>query len=90
MSNTDLAYRVKELADSVNMMKLKIEEMQTQQQENEMWDNNDMMRNWKVSLRTLATWRSEGKICYIKNSGKILYSRENRDSFLLKNTISTN
>ena len=30
--------------------------------EQELWDNSDLMRNWKISERTLATWRSKGLI----------------------------
>jgi hypothetical protein len=32
--------------------------------ENDLWDNADIKRNWKVSDRTLANWRAKDMIKY--------------------------
>jgi hypothetical protein len=48
----------------------------------DLWDNSDLVRNWHISSRTLATWRKEGIISYVKAYGKIWYPREARESFL--------
>ncbi len=50
--------------------------------ENDLWDNSDMMRNWKVSERLLADWRSKKLIGYVKVNGKIWYTKEAREGFL--------
>lgn len=48
----------------------------------ELWDNSDMIRNWKTSERTLASWRANGWIEYIQVGHKIFYTQENRANFL--------
>ncbi len=87
MLNNDLNYRVKELSDMINMMRSEIAELRNRFIENNMWDNNDMMRYWGISLRTLATWRSDGLIEFVQLGSKIWYSKENRDSFIQRNTV---
>ena len=52
--------------------------------ENDLWDNADVKRNWKVSDRTLADWRAKGIINFVKVNGKIWYPRKARDYFLEK------
>jgi hypothetical protein len=52
--------------------------------ENDLWDNADIKRNWKVSDRTLANWRAKDMIKYIKVKGKIWYPREAREGFLMR------
>ena len=56
--------------------------------ENDLWDNSDIKRNWKVSDRTLAYWRAKGIIRYIKVRGKIWYPLEAREEFLKINFIN--
>ncbi len=53
----------------------------------DLWDTSDVIRNWKVSVRTLASWRSKGMIGYIKIGGKIWYPKIAREKFLLKNMV---
>lgn len=43
-----------------------------------------MIRNWKVSERTLATWRSNDLIGFVQVGSKIWYPRNARDLFLCK------
>jgi hypothetical protein len=52
-----------------------------------LWDNSDIIRNWKTSERTLATWRKKGLISYVQLSGKIWYTKESREEFLRRNLI---
>jgi hypothetical protein len=54
----------------------------------ELWDNSDIIRNWKVSERTLATWRKEKLIRFIQVKDKIWYPREAREEFLQRNLIT--
>ncbi len=53
--------------------------------EDELWDNADIIRYWKVSARTLAEWRSKGLIGFIQVGNKIWYPHEARELFLNKN-----
>ncbi|MFW5793845.1 MAG: hypothetical protein ACOCWC_06130 [Bacteroidota bacterium] len=87
MIETDLHFRVKQLSAEIGRLESEIEELKTRSNENEMWDNSDMIRNWKISQRTLATWRSEGLIDYVQAGGKIWYTKMNRNDFLLRNTV---
>lgn len=86
MINTDLSYRVKELSQMVDSLKSELNELKASSYENELWDNNDMCRNWKISLRTLASWRASGLIQYVQVGSKIWYTKEHRETFLEKNT----
>ncbi len=56
----------------------------------ELWDNADMIKNWKVSARTLAEWRAKGIIGFIQVGHKIWYPRESRELFLAKYFVSIN
>lgn len=84
--NTDLGFRVKELAQKVDSLRSELNELKKAAKD-ELWDNNDMVRNWNISLRTLASWRAEGKIDYIQIDRKIWYTKESRDSLLNKNLV---
>jgi len=87
MIESDLSYRVKELSEEISRLESEIEVLKTRSNEDGMWDNSDMMRNWKISQRTLASWRSEGLIDYVQAGGKIWYTKMNRNDFLLRNTV---
>jgi hypothetical protein len=76
----------------MNSIKRELSSMQKQLQEllerdqtgEKLWDKSDMVRNWKVSDRTLASWRKEQRIGYVKIGGKIYYTPSNRNEFLEK------
>ena len=87
MVNTDLSYRVKELAQMVDSLQIELSELKASSGENELWDNNDMCRNWKVSIRTLASWRASRLIQYVQVGSKIWYTKENREAFLLTHSV---
>ncbi len=87
MIEADLSYRVRDLADKVDALESTIEVIKACSIEDDMWDNSDMMRNWKISQRTLASWRANGSIEYVQFGGKIWYTKENRNAFLLRNTV---
>lgn len=53
--------------------------------ENDLWDNTDIIKNWHVSERTLATWRSKGLITFTKVGRKIYYDKADRDAFIRAN-----
>jgi hypothetical protein len=53
----------------------------------DLWDNSDLIRKWKISQRTLATWRANGLIGYIQVGGKIWYTIEDRSSFLSRHKV---
>jgi len=55
--------------------------------EEDLWDSSDIIRNWKVSERTLAEWRRKRMIGYVQVNSKIWYPREARDKFLSENYI---
>ena len=87
MISYDVNYRIKELSDMIYEMKSEISELRTRSKE-EMWDNSDMVRNWKVSTRTLATWRAENLIDYVQVGSKIWYPPMAREEFMLRNEVT--
>lgn len=54
----------------------------------EIWDNSDIIKNWHISERTLATWRSKGLITYTKVGKKIYYDKTDRDAFIRANKVN--
>ena len=85
--NTDLNYLQKELLDQILFIKKELTDIKKNRDCNEMWDNSDLTRNWKVSLRTLAEWRAEGKIGYVQIGNKIWYPKEEREIFVKANLV---
>jgi hypothetical protein len=87
VSLVDISFRLKQFAGILKGVVKEVGELRREIGVNEMWDNADMIRNWKVSSRTLATWRAEGLIGYVQVGGKIWYPREVRELFLSRNLI---
>ncbi len=85
--NTDLAYLQKEFLDQIQFIRKELTDIKKNRDSDEMWDNSDLIRNWKVSLRTLAEWRAEGKIGYVQIGNKIWYPREERELFIKANLV---
>lgn len=85
--NTDLAYLQKEFLDQILFIRKELTDIKNDRDCDEMWDNSDLIRNWKVSLRTLAEWRAEGKIGYVQIGNKIWYPREERELFIKTNLV---
>jgi hypothetical protein len=79
----DLEKKVESVASLLNEMKDRLS------YENNLWDNPDMIKYWKVSARTLADWRGKGLIGYTQVGGKIWYSVEDREQFLKVNRVSS-
>jgi hypothetical protein len=53
----------------------------------DLWDNSDIIRKWKVSSRTLSQWRKKGLISYVKIQSKMWYPKEARDAFIRNNIV---
>jgi hypothetical protein len=87
MVSYDLKYRVEELSQMINMLKSEINDLRNRPNDDDLWDNSDITRHWKISTRTLATWRSEGLIGFVQLGNKIWYPKECRDAFLMKNFV---
>lgn len=85
--NTDLAYMQKEFLTQIQFIRKELTDIKKSRDCDEMWDNSDLTRNWKVSLRTLAEWRAEGKIGYVQIGNKIWYPKEERESFIKTNLV---
>jgi hypothetical protein len=85
--NIDLNYLQKEILQQVQFLRKELTDINKNRYCDEMWDNSDLIRNWKVSLRTLADWRAEGKIGYVQIGNKIWYPREERELFIKANLV---
>lgn len=90
MTNDDLSYRLKEFTSELKNLLFEMSELKKGIGINDLWDNVDMIRNWKISTRTLVTWRAEGLIDYVQVGSKIWYPKEARENFLNNNLIKGN
>ena len=86
MTSYDYGYRVGELNEEVKKLKSELCELKKRIVENdELWDNSKMSRIWGVSIRTIASWRSDKLIDYVQVGSKIWYTKEARENFLSLN-----
>ncbi len=74
----------KELKQQIAEIK---ESLQTSNQKEIIYDNQDVMQLLKVSQRTLATWREEGTIKYSKIGAKLYYKPEHIQEMLDKGIV---
>lgn len=80
--------RITEIKRSIEGVKESIDKLATiVKPEEELWDNSDIIRYWKISERTLASWRAKGIISFVQMNGKIWYPKQVREEFLRKNLI---
>ena len=85
MDNTDFAYELKQLKQTVAAQNELFQNLPAlANPKDEMWDDQDMIQNWKVSKRLLADWRKEGIISYVQYKNKIWYPYEARMKFIAK------
>ncbi|MCY1720430.1 hypothetical protein OU798_08770 [Prolixibacteraceae bacterium Z1-6] len=88
MINQDNAYEIKQLKEQVAALVNEVKSLSSKVNPNdEMWDDQDMINYWKVSKRTLATWRKEGIIGYVQVANKIWYPRQAKEQFIAKYLI---
>ena len=82
--------RIAGIRDKVDTLTEKVTELKAIiKPKDELWDNYELMQNWKISERTLATWRSKGLIGFVQVGSKIWYPRESRELFLSINFNKT-
>lgn len=60
----------------------------SKKQQEVVYDNQDIMQRFKISQRTLATWREDGTIKYSKIGAKIYYKPEHIQEMLDKGLTS--
>ena len=89
MINYDVQFHIEVLKKEVSNLRKEIIELKGNAND-ALWDNNDMMRNWKVSQRTLAKWRADGLIEFVQLGSKIWYTREHREAFMHRNSSKIN
>jgi hypothetical protein len=88
MVSYDTNLRISEILHGIEQVIGRVDQlMEVVQPEQDLWDNADIIKNWKVSVRTLAGWRRKGVISFIQVSGKIWYPREAREEFLKDHLI---
>ena len=88
MNNNDNNSRLEELLKKISDLLTSFEEnLNSADIEEDLWDTSDIIRNWHVSERTLATWRKKKLIGYIQVGSKLWYPKLAREEFLLINFI---
>ena len=86
MNDYNINVRVNEVITAINAVKSEIDILKkTVKSEDDLWDGSDIIRNWKVSERTLADWRRKKMIGYVQINKKIFYPRNEREDFLRSN-----
>ena len=90
MMTFDTNVRIAEMQRSISEMKESINKlMNVVKPEDDLWDNSEIVRRWKISERTLAAWRKKGLISYTQLNGKIWYTREAREKFLREHMVES-
>ena len=88
MVEFDTNIRIMEIKKRIDEVKEGVDRLlEVVKPEDDLWDNSDIVRNWKVSERTLASWRKEKLIRFVQLKDKIWYPREAREEFLQRNLI---
>jgi hypothetical protein len=88
MIDYEINVRFVELGKEINQIKDGVDHLiKVLKPEDDLWDNSDMIRNWKVSERTLAEWRQKGLITFVRVKGKIWYPKKERNQFLEKHLV---
>lgn len=85
MSDYRLEYKLSELEKGVIDLKKGVDSIKDRVcSTDQLWDNSDIIRNWHVSQRTLAGWRAQKLINYMKVGKKIYFTKEDREDFINK------
>ena len=80
--------KISELKKGQQEIKEKLEQMIADfKPADNLWDNADMMQRLKISKRTLADWRNEGIVDYVKIKGKIYYSQQAIKSLIMSHSV---
>lgn len=83
MVNGDVMFELKQLKQTVRTQNELIGKLFAfVNPKNELWDEQDIVHNWKISKRLLADWRAKGIIGFVQVGHKIWYPREARDLFI--------
>ena len=83
MVSFDTNVKIVEVLNGIEQLNNKIDKIiEVVNPEEDLWDNADIIRNWKISERTLASWRQHSLISFIQVNGKIWYSKKAREEFL--------
>lgn len=80
-----------EYSEEITLLKERVEKLERQASEKSLklnindqdWDNQTLMDQWGVSLRTTANFREQG-LGYYKRGGRVFYTPEQRESFKKK------
>lgn len=90
MISYDSAYEIKQLKQQVAELVIEVKTLSSKVNPNdEIWDDQDMIKYWKVSKRLLSTWRKVGIIEYVQVGNKIWYPREARSKFIEKYSVKS-
>lgn len=83
-----LNVKLSEMTSAINAVKSDIDTIKkTIKSDDELWDGSDIIRNWHVSGRTLASWRKKKIIGYVQINKKIFYPKQVRERFINDNSI---
>jgi hypothetical protein len=83
MNNYEMDLKFLELLKELTSVKNTLEKvLSSVRPEEDLWDNADIIKNWKVSERTLADWRKKGLISFVQVQSKIWYPKNARECFL--------
>jgi hypothetical protein len=83
MNNYEMDLKFLELLKELTEVKKTLEKVLSNvKPEEDLWDNADIIKNWKISERTLADWRKKGLISYVQVQSKIWYPKVARENFM--------
>jgi hypothetical protein len=89
MVSYDTNVRISEILKGIQQVIDRVDQLiELMKPDQDLWDNANIIKYWKVSERTLADWRRKGLISFVQVNGKIWYPRSSREGFLQRNLIN--
>lgn len=90
MNDYKFDVRLGEMTSAIIEINRKVDDLSYRiKPDDDLWDNSDLIRKWKISERTAASWRSKALISYVQLQGKIWYTKQAREEFLNRNLINS-
>ena len=89
MVSRDINFIVIQLDKRIEYLENHFSRLYKKKQEEEDWDNETLLREWKISKRTAANYRKSG-LDFYKRGGRIFYTAESRAKFTHQQKMKIN
>lgn len=85
MKNQDYCFIISQLEKRLNRIEGVVAEIRKSPDvSDQVWDKATLMKEWKISPRTVANYQRQG-LQYYKRGGRVYFTPEQRNEFIIKN-----